>query len=82
MNPNFDFDTAETRVDDALALIETVAELLYPLTDTPNPSPADLYDITRRARMIDATIRAARDKAADALAMFHAAEADQLSPAV
>lgn len=75
MNTNFDFDTAAAVTEDALNLIEATQELLIPLTDTPNPSPADFYDLARRARMIDATLRAARDKAQDACAMYHQRDA-------
>lgn len=75
MNNNFDFDTAAAVTEDALFLIETTQELLIPLTDTPNPSPSDFYDLARRARMIDATLRAARDKAQDACALYHKLDA-------
>ncbi len=75
MNNNFDFDTAAAITEDALFLIEATQELLLPLTDTPNPSPTDFYDLARRARMIDATLRAARDKAQDACAMYHQRDA-------
>lgn len=75
MNNNFDFDTAAAVTEDALNLIEATQELLFPLTDTPNPSPSDFYDLARRARMIDATLRAARDKAQDACAMYHQRDA-------
>lgn len=76
MNNNFDFDTAAAVTEDALNLIEAVQELLLPLTDTPNPSPSDFYDLARRARMIDATLRAARDKAQDACALYHKPDAN------
>lgn len=75
MNKNFDFDTAAAVTEDALNLIEATQELLFPLTDTPNPSHSDFYDLARRARMIDATLRAARDKAQDACALYHKLDA-------
>lgn len=75
MTTNFDFDTAMSHTEDALDLIEATQELLYPLLDNPQPSPDDLYQLARRARMIDATLRAARDKTQDALALFHSADA-------
>ena len=75
MNTNFDFDTAAAVTEDALNLIEATQELLFPLTDTPNPSSSDFYDLVRRARMIDAALRAARDKAQDACAMYHQRDA-------
>ena len=46
---------------DAISLIDTVDELLEPLTQD-EPDASDLYDIKRRARMIDSTLRAARGK--------------------
>lgn len=78
MNNSFDFDTAQARAEDALNLVEAVSELLEPLTDTPSPDPSDLYDLVRRARMIDTTLRAARDYLQDAIAAFHTADAAQL----
>ena len=33
-----------------------------------------MAELTRRAHMIDATLRAARDKAQDAAALFHKAD--------
>lgn len=74
MNKNFDFDTAMSNTEDALALIETVQELLDPLTAYTRPGIEDLAELTRRAHMIDATLRAARDKAQDAAALFHKAD--------
>ena len=74
MNKNFDFDTAMSTTEDALALIETVQELLEPLTAYTRPGIEELAELTRRAHMIDATLRAARDKAQDAAALFHKAD--------
>lgn len=74
MNKNFDFDTAMSNTEDALALIETVQELLEPLTAYTRPGIEELAELTRRAHMIDATLRAARDKAQDAAALFHKAD--------
>ena len=73
-NHTFDFDAAMSNTEDALDLIEATQELLYPLLDNPKPTAEDLYQLTRRARMIDATLRAARDKTQDALALFHASD--------
>lgn len=74
MNKNFDFDTAMSNTEDALALLETVQELLDPLTAYTRPGLEELAELTRRAHMIDATLRAARDKAQDAAALFHKAD--------
>lgn len=74
MNKNFDFDTAMSNTEDALALIETVQELLDPLTAYTRPGLEEMAELTRRAHMIDATLRAARDKAQDAAALFHKAD--------
>lgn len=74
MNKNFDFDTAMSNTEDALYLIETVQELLDPLTSYTRPGLEEMAELTRRARMIDATLRAARDKAQDAAALFHKAD--------
>lgn len=74
MNKNFDFDTAMSNTEDALALIETVQELLEPLTAYTRPGIEEMAELTRRAHMIDATLRAARDKAQDAAAIFHKAD--------
>lgn len=74
MNNNFDFDAAMSNTEDALALIETVQELLDPLTAYTRPGLEEMAELTRRARMIDVTIRAARDKAQDAAALFHKAD--------
>lgn len=74
MNNNFDFDAAMSNTEDALALIETVQELLDPLTAYTRPGIEEFAELTRRARMIDATLRAARDKAQDAAALFHKAD--------
>lgn len=74
MNKNFDFDTAMSNTEDALALIETVQELLEPLTSYTRPGIEEMAELTRRAHMIDATLRAARDKARDAAALFQKAD--------
>lgn len=74
MNKNFDFDTAMSNTEDAMALIETVQELLEPLTAYTRPGIEEMAELTRRAHMIDATLRAARDKAQDAAALFHKAD--------
>lgn len=74
MNNNFDFDAAMANTEDALALIETVQELLDPLTAYTRPGLEEMAELTRRARMIDVTLRAARDKAQDAAALFHKAD--------
>ena len=79
MNKNFDFDTAMSNTEDAVALIETVQELLDPLTSYTRPGIEELAELTRRAHMIDATLRAARDKAQDAAALFR--KADETSAA-
>ena len=50
---------------DAISLIDTVDELLEPLTqDEPGHdlTPEEIYTLSRRARMIDSTLRAARGK--------------------
>lgn len=75
MNKNFDFDAAMSNTEDALALIETVQELLDPLTAYTRPGIEEMAELTRRAHMIDATLRAARDKAQDACAMYHQRDA-------
>ena len=74
MNKNFDFDSAMSNTEDTLALIETVQELLEPLTAYTRPGIEEMAELTRRAHMIDATLRAARDKAQDAAALFHKAD--------
>lgn len=74
MNNNFDFDAAMSNTEDALALIETVQELLDPLTAYTRPGIEEMAELARRARMIDVTLRAARDKAQDAAALFHKAD--------
>ena len=74
MNKNFNFDTAMSNTEDALALIETVQELLEPLTAYTRPGIEEMAELTRRAHMIDATLRAARDKAQDAAALFRKAD--------
>ena len=50
---------------DAVSLINTVDELLAPLTQEATGhelTKEEIYDLTRRARMIDSTLRAAREK--------------------
>jgi hypothetical protein len=50
---------------DAISLIDTVDELLEPLTqDEPGHdlTQEEIYTLSRRARMIDSTLRAARGK--------------------
>ena len=74
MNKNFNFDTAMSNTEDALALIETVQELLEPLTAYTRPGIEEMAELTRRAHMIDATLRAARDKTQDAAALFRKAD--------
>lgn len=75
MSGKFDFDNAASCTEDALNLIDAVDELLSPLTQSgPKPDLAELHELTRRARMIDATLRSARRSAAEALACFKAAD--------
>lgn len=74
MNHNFDFDEAMSNTEDALALIETVQELLDPLTTYTRPGIEEMAELVRRARMIDVTLRAARDKAQDTAALFRKAD--------
>ena len=74
MSGKFDFDTAASCTEDALNLIDAVDELLAPLTQSGEPDASDLYDIKRRARMIDSTLRAARRNAAEALVLFRSAD--------
>ena len=74
MSGKFDFDAAASCTEDALNLIDTVDELLSPLTQSgPEPDASAIYDLVHRARMIDSTLRAARRNAADALACFRTA---------
>ena len=55
--------TVGASAEDALNLIDTVDELLAPLTQTGSePDPSELYDLSHRAKMIDSTLRAAREK--------------------
>ena len=56
---------AGASAQEAASLIETVDELLSPLTqDSPGHelTEEEIYTLTRRARMIDSTLRAAREK--------------------
>ena len=74
MSGKFDFDAAASSTEDALNLIDTVDELLSPLTQSgPEPDASAIYDLVHRARMIDSTLRAARRNAQDALACFRTA---------
>ena len=61
-------------LSDGATVTETVQELLEPLTAYTRPGIEELAELTRRAHMIDATLRAARDKAQDAAALFHKAD--------
>lgn len=81
MSGKFDFDSAASCTEDALNLIDAVDELLSPLTQTGEPDASDLYDIKRRARMIDSTLRAARRNTAEALSLFRAADVEVDIPA-
>lgn len=57
--------TVGASAGDALSLIDTVDELLAPLTqDEPGHdlTKEEVYTLTHRARMIDSTLRAAREK--------------------
>lgn len=76
MSGRFDFDSAASCTEDALNLIDAVDELLAPLTQCGREAldPSAVYELTRRAHMIDATLRAARDKAQDAAALFRKAD--------
>ena len=75
MSGKFDFDSCASCTEDALNLIDAVDELLSPLTQSGrNPDASAIYEITRRARMIDSTLRAARNNTAQALRLFHAAD--------
>ena len=76
MSGKFDFDTCASCTEDALNLIDAVDELLAPITQSGEPDASDLYDIKRRARMIDSTLRAARRSTEDALRLFHAADVE------
>lgn len=60
-----DILTVGASAEDALNLIDTVDELLAPLTqDEPGHdlTKEEVYELTRRAGMIDSTLRAAREK--------------------
>lgn len=74
MSGKFDFDTCAAYTEDALYLIEALDELLAPLTQNGKPDQSDIYDITRRARMIDATLRAAKEKTWRAVSLYKAAD--------
>lgn len=76
MSGRFDFDSAASCTEDALHLIDAVDELLAPLTQCGREAldPSTVYELTRRAGMIDSTLRAARRNAADALAHFRSAD--------
>lgn len=74
MSGKFDFDSAASHTEDALYLIDTVDELLAPLTQSGSkPELSDMHDLVSRARMIDSTLRAARRNAAEALYCFRTA---------
>ena len=73
MNNNFDFDFAASAAEDAVNLIAAVETLLDPLTDTGRPDAADLYELTARAKMIETTLRTARNKAQDVVHQFQRA---------
>lgn len=74
MSGKFDFDSAASHTEDALYLIDTVDELLAPLTQSGSkPELSDMHDLVSRARMIDSTLRAARRNAAEALYCFRSA---------
>lgn len=74
MSGKFDFDSAASHTEDALYLIDTVDELLAPLTQSGSkPELSDMHDLVNRARMIDSTLRAARRNAAEALYCFRSA---------
>ena len=73
---NFFFE-AGANAQDAISLIDAVDELLSPLTqDNPGHelTKEEVYDLTRRARMIDSTLRAAREKVDRILKLIAAAE--------
>ena len=75
MSGKFDFDSAASHTEDALYLIDTVDELLAPLTQSGSkPELSDMHDLVSRARMIDSTLRAARRNAYIALACFREAD--------
>ena len=76
MSGRFDFDSAASCTEDALNLIDAVDELLAPLTQCGREAldPSAVYELTRRAGMIDSALRAARRNAADALAHFRNAD--------
>lgn len=62
---------------DAASLIDAVDDLLSPLTqDGPGHelTKEEVYTLTRRARMIDSTLRAAREKADGILKLIDAAD--------
>ena len=62
---------------DAVSLIDTVDELLAPLTqDAPGHdlTPEEVYTLTHHARMIDSTLRAAREKVEGIVKLIDVAE--------
>lgn len=75
MSGKFDFDTCAAYTEDALNLMDTVDELLAPLTQTgQEPDASAIYDLIHRARMIDSALRAARSNVSAALGLFQAAD--------
>ena len=60
-----DILTVGASAEDALNLIDTVDELLAPLTQHEpghELTEEEVYTLTHRAKMIDSTLRAAREK--------------------
>lgn len=61
---------------DAVFLIDTVDELLAPLTQEATGqelTKEEIYDLVHRARMIDSTLRAAREKVEGIVKLIDAA---------
>ena len=61
---------------DAVSLINTVDELLAPLTQEATGhelTKEEIYNLTRRARMIESTLRAAREKVEGIVKLIDAA---------
>lgn len=68
---------AGANAQETVSLIETVDELLSPLTqDSPGHelTKEEVYTLTRRARMIDSTLRAAREKVERIVQLIDAAD--------
>ena len=62
-NISIEYEPLYVNSEDTLNLIDTLGELLEPLTERRDHDAADLYDLTRRSQMVYSILRSAREKA-------------------